>query len=103
MSISDTEKRILNNEFILKLRSDHFIDRKAYGELCDLLRNLAHEWRGKKTVRKEVAEYLYGLAQIAQNLAERFRDADPSFYSEVFDKSVELDALILGAFHDPVE
>lgn len=103
MSPSDTENRIIKNEFIFKIRSDHIVDRKAYSELCSLLRKLAQEWRGKRSVRKDVAQHLYGLAQIAQNLAERFRDMDPDFYSEVFDMSIELDALILDAFHDPDE
>ncbi len=103
MSLSDTERRIIKNDFIYKLRSDLIIDKKEYSELCALLRQLAQDWRGKEMVHKEVAEYLYGLAQIAQNLADRFRDTDPDFYSEISDMSIELDALIIGVFHEPDE
>ena len=99
MSENTIEERLLKNDFLMKLRTDLIVDREVYDELCSLLRKLAVDWKGKHLVRKDVAEQLYGLAAVTLNVAERFRDHDPAFYSQVLEMSIELDALVLEVFH----
>ncbi|MCG8593779.1 MAG: hypothetical protein MI785_05315 [Kiloniellales bacterium] len=93
------EERLLKNEFVIKLRMELTVDKKMFQELCCILKELAVYWKEKHMIRKDVAEYLYGLAHVTRDIAERFRENDPDFYSEVFEMSIEIDALVLDALY----
>ena len=83
MQEGNIEERLLKNEFLMRLRTELVPDNDMFDELCSLLRELAVYWKGEHLIRKDVAEHLYGLASTTRDIAERFREKDPDFYSRV--------------------
>ena len=91
----DTKKAILSNSFLERLRTEMVVDREEYSRLCEALRELAREWRGRTLVDKEIAQDLYVLAPVAKSVADSIRAHNGDRASEIYELAVELDALVL--------
>ena len=89
--------KINSNKFLNSLRIDMKIDEKAFGELVELIRELAIEWRGQDAVDKHVMQEIYVIPSIIRGASDGFRERLPSVSSRLDEMAIEVDELILEA------
>lgn len=96
------KKRILENQFVDRLRIEMRAEEAAYEELCTLLAELASKLKGVPSVDKELACVLYSIPQMVRNAMTSFdtHSPKPDIAHRLEDKWVELDALVLDCFSE---
>ena len=92
----DLKQEILQNKFIEKLRNELVVDTGAFESLCRSLRNLELEWKGVSTIDKALAQELYVLATVTQNMSTVLAGTQPDIARELTKAAIELDALVIN-------
>ncbi len=96
----DLKQRILSNTFVDQVRNGFVVDEVAFEELCNLLEQLAIEWKGKTEIDKELAQVLYIIPSVTNGIAERLK-LDPKDKKQgdlLEQKWQKLDELVLNCF-----
>lgn len=85
---------ILDNEYIMKLRTEFVIDNEEYAKLCQSLRALAPLWQKETCIDKELMQELYILAPVI--LYQALRSEYPAEVNrQLWEMHDEIDALVL--------
>ena len=96
----DLKKRLLDNQFLIRLRCEGVIDQKEYEALRDGIVELTGQWKGQTLVDKELAQLLYILAPVCHNMADTFPERR-EWSEKVHDCAIELDALVIACLATP--
>jgi len=94
MEFGQIKRAILANSFMDELRGNSIIDKVAFNELCDRLRELASIWRVSSIIDKELMQELYVLSVMTlyQWLLPSWSENERK---QLWDMFVELDNLVL--------
>ena len=87
----DTKTKIMENQFVFRLRAELVVDEIEYDELCAALKELAVEWKPLVVIDKELMSDLYVLASIARNMAPEILGRT----SEIEEMATEIDGLVI--------
>jgi hypothetical protein len=99
MTDPDLNKGLLENQFLIKLRTELVIDEHDYEALCVGLVEVARQWKDSTLVDKELAQLIYILAPVCHNMADSFPQHScphrKEWSSKVRDYAIHLNALAL--------
>jgi hypothetical protein len=94
--MEDLKKKIIDNQFINKIRLEFCFDDQAYLELKESLLQLKSYWNSEDCLDKGLVSYLYVIPAIIRGQSSR-----PEYSKEIKDKltkaEIEIDNLILEA------
>ncbi len=94
------KKRLLDNQFLIRLRCELVIDQKEYESLRAGILELTRQWKGQTLVDKELAQLLYILAPVCNNMADTFPERR-EWSEKVRDCAIELDGLVITCLATP--
>ena len=96
----DLKQKILTNTFVDQVRNGFVVDETAFEELCNLLEQLAVEWKGKEEINKELARDLYVISYVTRNMMDYLRmdDKNKEKADLIEQKWQKLDDLVLNCF-----
>jgi hypothetical protein len=68
------------------------LNQRAFDQVCDSLRFLAREWRGRDLIPRRVVAELWGVTDIMINVSERYGSVEGP---RLCDKAAQLNDLIV--------
>lgn len=92
------KQKIINNNFVNKIRINMDFNNDEYNELISSLESLAICMRNERVIDKDLALYLYTIPQMIRNAYAGFDswEKKPELALRLEDAWIELDALVIS-------